>query len=160
MPTPKYQNFYGMEKITTEEFLDRLDMFQFRFGRIDEFGWWYLKRLSADAGTQFNSTDFKEECQNRGVHLMLAAHEHQEMNGKVEVTYRLLRTIAHSFMVHDRALEACIHFALMYTTDQIFPVLPIKYLINEDGDPTTSFKITTGTNLQYHIYACYFVHVL
>ena len=33
----------------------------------------------------------------------------------------------------------------MYTTDHIFPVLPIKYLINEDGDPATSFKLLTGT---------------
>ena len=33
----------------------------------------------------------------------------------------------------------------MYTTDHIFPVLPIKNLINEDGDPTTPFKLATGT---------------
>ena len=33
----------------------------------------------------------------------------------------------------------------MYTTDHIFPVIPIKYLINEDGNTTTTFKLTTGT---------------
>ena len=33
----------------------------------------------------------------------------------------------------------------MYTTDHIFPVLPIKYLINEDGNPTTPHKLATGT---------------
>ena len=33
----------------------------------------------------------------------------------------------------------------MYTTDHIFPVLPIKDLINEDGDPITPHKLTTGT---------------
>ena len=59
------------------------------------------------------------------------------MKGKVEVTWRALRTIAHSLMVHARVLEAYIHFALMYTTDHISPVLPIKDLINKDGDPTT-----------------------
>ena len=32
----------------------------------------------------------------------------------------------------------------MFTTDHIFPVLPIKYLINKDGDPTTSYKLATG----------------
>ena len=32
----------------------------------------------------------------------------------------------------------------MYTTDHIFPVLPIKDLINEDGDPTTPYKLATG----------------
>ena len=33
----------------------------------------------------------------------------------------------------------------MYTTDHIFPVLPIKDLINKDGDPTTPHKMATGT---------------
>ena len=48
-------------------------------------------------------------------------------------------------MVHARVLEAHIHFTLMYMTDHIFPVLPIKDLINEAGNPTTPFKIATGT---------------
>ena len=56
------------------------------------------------------------------------------MNGQVEVTWRTLRTVAHSLMVHVRVSEAYVHFALIYTTDHIFPVLPIKDLINEDGN--------------------------
>ena len=67
------------------------------------------------------------------------------MNGKVEVTWRRLRKVAHALMVHDRVPEVSVHFALMYTTDHIFPVLPIKHLINEDGDPTTPYKLATGT---------------
>ena len=67
------------------------------------------------------------------------------MSGKVEVTLRTLRTIAHSLMVHAEVPENYIHFALMYTTDHIFTVLPIKDLINEDGDPTTPYKMATGT---------------
>ena len=61
-----------------------------------------MERISADAGTQFTSTEFKEGCQTRGVRLTLAAPEHQEMNGQVEVTWRTLRTIAHAFMVYAR----------------------------------------------------------
>ena len=34
---------------------------------------------------------------------------------------------------------------LIYTAYHILPVLPIKYLINEDGEPTMPFKLTTGT---------------
>ena len=49
-----------MHKITTEEVMDKLGIFQFRFGIIDEFGWWNLEIISADAGTQFTSTEFKE----------------------------------------------------------------------------------------------------
>ena len=60
------------------------------------------------------------------------------------MTWRTLLTVAHSLMVHARVLEAYIHFALMYTTDHIFQVIPIKDLINEDGDPTTPHKLVTG----------------
>ena len=42
-----------MEKITTEEVMDKLDMFQSRSGKIDKFGWWDLEIISADAGTHF-----------------------------------------------------------------------------------------------------------
>ena len=48
-------------------------------------------------------------------------------------------------MVHARVLEAYINFTLMYTTYHIFTVLPIKDLINEDGNTTMPFKIATGT---------------
>ena len=68
---------YGMEKITREEVMEKLDIFQARFGKMDQFGWWNLERISADAGTQFTSTEFKYECQTCGVRLTLAAPEHQ-----------------------------------------------------------------------------------
>ena len=67
------------------------------------------------------------------------------MNGQVKVTWRTFCTIAHSLMVHSRVLEAYIHFALMYTTDQVFPVLPIKYLMNKYGNLTTSLKLAIDT---------------
>ena len=53
-----------------------LDMFQDRFGKVGEFGWWYLGIISADAGTEFTSTEFQDECQTRGVRLTLPAPEH------------------------------------------------------------------------------------
>ena len=67
------------------------------------------------------------------------------MNRKAEVTWRTLRTVAHSLMVVARVPEVYIYFALMYTTDNIFSVIPIKDLINKDGDPTTPHKLATGT---------------
>ena len=76
---------------------------------------------------------------------MLVSPEHQEMNGQVEVTWITLRTVAHSLMLHALVPEVCVHFALMYTTDHIFLVIPIKDLINEDGDPTTQNTLATGT---------------
>ena len=44
-----------MEKITTEEDMDNMDMFQSRFVKIDEFGGWDLDRISAYAGSQVTS---------------------------------------------------------------------------------------------------------
>ena len=73
------------------------------------------------------------------------ALEHQEINGKFEVTLRKLHIVAHSLMVHARVLEVYVHFALMYTKDSIFPVLLIKYIINKNGDPTTPQELATGT---------------
>ena len=67
------------------------------------------------------------------------------MNGQVEVTWGTLFTVAHSLMVYARLSEAYVHFALLYTTDHIFPLLPIKDLINNDVDPTTPHKLTIGT---------------
>ena len=62
-------------------------------------------------------------------------------------------------MVHARVPEAYFHFALMYTADHIFPVLPIKDLINEDGDPIMPHKLATGTkpsvsHLRVSFYPC------
>ena len=33
---------YGMDKIITEKVMDKLDMFQYRFGKMDKFRWWDL----------------------------------------------------------------------------------------------------------------------
>ena len=128
---------------------------------MDQFGWWDLEIISADSGTQFTSTEFKEECQTHGVRLTLAAPEHQDMNGQVEVTWRTLRTVAHALMVHARVPEVYVHFALMYTIDHIFPVLPIKDLMNKDGDPTTPHKLATGTKPSVsHLHALFCPYVV
>ena len=82
------------------------------------------------------------------------------MNGQVEVIWRTLCKIAHSLMVHDRVLEAYIRFALMYTTYHIFLIIPIKDLINENGDPTTPSKLAIGTKTSVSHLPLLFFHVL
>ena len=101
----KIPKLYSMEIIVTEEVMDKLNMSQSRFGKIDKFGWWDLEIISADAGTKFASTEFQEQCQTHGVHLTLSDPKRQEMNRQVKVTWRTLCTIAHSLMVHARVLE-------------------------------------------------------
>ena len=64
-PPSIYHGFYTWktfwEKILTEVVMDKLDMFQSRFEKIDEFGWWDLERISEDAGSQFTLVELKEE---------------------------------------------------------------------------------------------------
>ena len=51
----KIPKLYGMENITTEEVMEKLDMFQERSVKVDEFGWWDMERIETDSGTQFTS---------------------------------------------------------------------------------------------------------
>ena len=39
-----------MERITIEGVMDKLYIFSIYIWKIDEFGWWNLERISADAG--------------------------------------------------------------------------------------------------------------
>ena len=114
--------------------MDKLDMFQDIFDKMDRLGWWGLEIISADAGTQFTSTEFQDKCQTRSINITLADPEHQEMNVQVKLTWITLHTISHSLMVRARFSEAYINFALMYTEYHILPVLPIKDLINDYGE--------------------------
>ena len=66
--------------------MDKLDMFQSRFAKTDQFGWLDLEIILVDAGTHFTLMDFKDDCKTCRVCLTLAAPKHQEMNRKVEVT--------------------------------------------------------------------------
>ena len=80
----------------------------------------------------------------RGVCLTLATPDHQYMNGQVEVTCQILRTIAHSIMVYARVSDKYT-FLFMYTNDHVFTVIPIKHLVNQDDEPTAPQKLATGT---------------
>ena len=55
----KSPKLYGMEIFTTEGVMDKLNMFQPIFGKIDGFGWLDLERISEDEGTQLTYTEFQ-----------------------------------------------------------------------------------------------------
>ena len=50
---------YRMKDITNETVMDKLDIFQSRFGKVDEFGWWDMDIIQTDAGTQFIAKEFQ-----------------------------------------------------------------------------------------------------
>ena len=125
--------------------MDKLDMFQEIYVKVDEFGWWYMERIKTYSGIQFTSKYFQEGIYVCGVQLALAARDYQEINFQVEVTWQTFLTIAHSIMVHVRVSDKYIHFSLMYITDHIFPVLTIKHLVNRYSEPNTPHKMETIT---------------
>ena len=60
MPNLKFQTFIAWIKFSSEEVMDKLDMFQSIYVKIDEFGWWDLEIISVNVGSQFTFTEFKE----------------------------------------------------------------------------------------------------
>ena len=72
---------FGMESITAEEVMYKLDMFQAIFIKVDEFGWWHLERIQTDTVMQFISREFQEGLSVHGVCLTLAALEYKDING-------------------------------------------------------------------------------
>ena len=58
-----------MENITTEGVMDKLDMFQAIFGKLDEFGWWDMEIVQTDDDTQFTYKDFQEGLSVHGVRI-------------------------------------------------------------------------------------------
>ena len=61
--------------------MDKLDMFQARFVKVDEFGWWDMEITQTDPGMQFTSMYFQACLSVRGLKLALVAPDHQEING-------------------------------------------------------------------------------
>ena len=50
---------YGTKNITAEEVIDKLDVFQARFVKVDEFGWWDMEIIQTDVGTHFIPKEFQ-----------------------------------------------------------------------------------------------------
>ena len=73
----KLPRLYGMENITTEEVMRKLDMFKEIFGKVDEFGRWDMERVQTDSVTHFTSKEFQEGLSVHSERLVLASLDHQ-----------------------------------------------------------------------------------
>ena len=60
---------YGMENITTEGVMYKLDMFKERYVEVDEFGWWDMERIQIDPSMKFTSREFQKGLPVCGVPL-------------------------------------------------------------------------------------------
>ena len=63
--------------------MEKPNMFQARFVKIDEFGWWDIEVIQTGAVAHSTSKDFQECIYVPGVQLSLAAPDHQEINVQV-----------------------------------------------------------------------------
>ena len=77
------QTLYEMENITTEEVMDKPDMFQKRCLKVDEFVLWDIDRIQTDSGTQVTPKELQEGLYVRVVQLAIASTDHQVINGQV-----------------------------------------------------------------------------
>ena len=66
--------------------MDKLDMFQARFVKVDKCGWLDTERIQTDADMQFNSKEFQEGLSVHGKQLASETTDHKKMNDQVEVT--------------------------------------------------------------------------
>ena len=80
----KITELHELENITTEEVMDKLDMFQETFGKLHAFGWWDIYRIQTDSGMHFSSKEFQGGISVRGARLASATPYHQETNGQLK----------------------------------------------------------------------------
>ena len=124
--------------------MDKIDIFQARFGQVKEFWWWYLEKIQKNSGKKFTSKEFQEYLYLRGLWLTLSPPYHDEMNDQVEDMWQTLQTIAYSrMMVYAQVSYDYIIFSLMCTTHHIFLVLPTKHFVNQYGEPTIPHNLET-----------------
>ena len=72
----------------------------------------FLTDIRTDADSVFMSEEFRNGCLLIGVDVTHAAPRHQEMNGLAERSWRSIRDLAFSMMVHAHVGDEFYDFAL------------------------------------------------
>ena len=96
--------------------------------------------LRSDAGTNFTSDEFSQWCKDEGITLTIAGPKHQEQNAYAETTYKTVSQMARKMLVHAHLPLDFFHFALDYAL-LILRVLPPKNLMDEKGNPLTTYQV-------------------
>ena len=96
--------------------------------------------LHSDAGTNFTAEEFQEWCKDEGITLSIAGPHHQEQNAYAESTYWVCSQMARSMLVNANLPIEFFHFALDYAL-MILEVLPAKNLVDEHGNPVTTYQL-------------------
>ena len=89
-----------------------------------------LHKIKADAGPQFTSKEFQEDCADSRISINLAALKHQEQNSYAKCTWQTVKIIADKLLVHARLPPTFFHHALLYAVI-IFNAIPVKKLVTK-----------------------------
>ena len=101
-----------------------------------------LEGVRSDADKAFTSKEFHEMCVERKLKLSFASPRHQEMNGLAERSWRSVRDLAFSMMVHAQVGDELYDFAHNHAW-KVFNCLPISGL-QKECKSTTPFELFFG----------------
>ena len=96
--------------------------------------------LRSDAGSNFTADSFKKWCKKESITLTIAGPHHQEQNAFAESTYRVCSKMARSMLAFANLPIEFFHFAIDYAI-MILRVLPPKNLVDERGNPITTYQL-------------------
>ena len=152
----------GMTTSTTTGVIAAMDTFVFHNAPFPGFN---LKdhcfELHVDAGSNLISAEFERWCKERDIRLIVAAPNHQEMNGINERNWQTARQMAFSMCNGARLGFPYFHHALQYAC-RIMDVLPAKGCRRFSGNayqPSTPAiiwnQLRYGARLRkYRVFGC------
>jgi transposase InsO family protein len=101
-----------------------------------------IKEIHTDAGTYVTSESFSKWAGDLNIKVVIAAPEHQEMNGLAERLWQTARVMTFRMLTNARLNILLFHHALMYAW-QICVVLPAKSTLRIDKDGTLVPRLHT-----------------
>jgi hypothetical protein len=157
----RYFVFIGLTSTKTEGIIEALETFCVDHRPYAEYELKDIKELHADAGAYFTSEDLTVWGRKFNIKVIVAAPEHQEMNGLAERLWQTARVMAFRMLTNARLNILFFHHALMYAW-QICVVLPAKSTsrLDEDGTlmPTTPHYLYFNGDIpnvsRYRVFGC------
>jgi transposase InsO family protein len=152
----RYTRLYGLQDKSSATVIEALKKFQAEHSCLTEIGHLDTEKIRADAGTEFDSGLFSQHCINAGIKLVLAAPKKQCQNHLAERTWQTVCNIARSLLVHARLPDIFWFQAICYAA-QIFNVLPVRGLKNQEEIPSTPHEMFFGAKpciLPFRVFGC------
>jgi hypothetical protein len=152
----RYTRLYGLQDKSSATVIEALKKFKAEHSCLTEIGHLDTEKIRADAGTECDSGLFSQHCINAGIKLVLAAPKKQCQNHLAERTWQTVCNIARSLLVHARLPDTFWFQAICYAA-QIFNVLPVRGLKNQEEIPSTPHEMFFGAKpciLPFRVFGC------